>query len=239
MEEEEAHQLYQQFQRTDAAAKQKQAWCSATNSLSASFGSFVSQPFALCRALDLGRQLPHRLLRTTPLAGRLLTSFLISFSKLLRLAQAGAAGHHTTTSMHQRRGRGLTVAHLLAGLRIKPVTRQHIISKLARNSEPDTKALATSGKSTIETGDKPHGHQTTATADNITGALAKLRASVTQTDTPADVSGLLTPIMSNAGTTGVVICVTENIILAEADLVLAPTASRPAWHPRLQTMPSS
>lgn len=231
MEEEEAHQLYQQFQRTDAAAKQKQAWCCATNSQSASFGSLKLQLLALCRAWDLGRQLPHRLLWTTPktrLTGRLLTSFLTSFNKLLRLAQASAAGHHITTSMHQRSGRGLTVAHLLAGLHIEIVTRRHTISKLARNSEPGTIAVAMSRKSTTETRDKAQGHQMTATADNITGALAKLRASVTQTDTPAGVSSLPTPIMSDTGTTGAVICVTENIIPAEAGLVPPPAGGRPA-----------
>ena len=64
MEEEEAHNLYQQFQKTDAAAKQKQVQGFARNSqLTAAFAVLVAllQPSALRRALDLGHHMPYHL----------------------------------------------------------------------------------------------------------------------------------------------------------------------------------
>ena len=220
------------------------------------------QPAALRRALDLVHHLPQHLLLAaakSPLAGKLLTSFLTSFNKRLKFLQASAAGPHTATDTHQRSDRGLTAAHLLTVLGTIAVTKQFITGTLINNREPvDTAAVRGTGKSSVShpartttqshllvviikpvtTGHVTQSHLVIRTIDNIT-ALNTLTASVTQTNIPEERRTLPTAVISNIGVTTQTIeaggRTTGSAIAVDTD----PVMIRPTGHQRLQTTPSS
>ena len=206
--------------------------------------------FALRRALGLDRLLLHSLSSTTaesPLAGKLPISCLTSF-KRLGTPQANAAGAHTATGIHQTNETGITVVPQTS-LCIGGVTRWDTTSRLVRNSQLDTTAVKSIGKSTVShlAGNVTQGYLTVATTESVTqrhlmaatsdttGAPATLTPSVNQLDTPEERTSLPTPIVSDPATIGVEMWTTTNAIVAQADLVLPPAITRS----RLPTMPSS